>query len=128
MWRKTFTSGTTIRFITTCTYFILSFIFGIVDISNFFINLVKCQKFDFRKMLELHYRTEGVALSLSLSAISHGPPLSLELSILTDYMLTMLVYSSVYCLVDRSTNPHAALSARVLYLGVLVHVAVGENK
>ena len=44
MWRKTFTSGTIIRFITTCTYFILSFIFGIVDISNFFINLVKVSK------------------------------------------------------------------------------------
>ena len=83
-------------------------------------------------MLELHYRTEGVALSLSLSlslsAISHGPPLSLEHSIMTDYMLTMSAYSSIYCLVDRSTNPHAALSARVLYLRVLAHVAVGENK
>ena len=44
MWRKTFTFGTIIRFITTCTYFILSFIFGIVDISNFFINLVKVSK------------------------------------------------------------------------------------
>ena len=62
---------------------------------------------------------EGVALSLSLSAISHGPTLSLELSIPTDYMLTVSAYSSVYCLVDRSTNPHAALSARVLYLRVL---------
>ena len=41
---KTFTSGTIIRFITTCTYFILSFIFGLVDISNFFINLVKVSK------------------------------------------------------------------------------------
>ena len=81
-------------------------------------------------MLELHYRTEGVALSLSLplSVISHGPPLSLELSIPTDYMLTVSVYRSVYCLVDRSTSPHAALSARVLYLHVLAHVAVGENK
>ena len=79
-------------------------------------------------MLALHYRTEGVALSLSLSAISHGPPLSLELSIPTDYTLTVSVYSSVYCLVDRSTNPHATLSARVLYLRVLAHVAVGENK
>ena len=81
-------------------------------------------------MLELHYRTEGVALSLSLSlaAISHGPPLSLELSIPMDYMLTVSAYSSVYCLVDWSTNPHAALSARVLYLRVLAHVAVGENK
>ena len=44
MWRKTFTSGMIIRFITTSTYFILSFIFGIVDISNFFINLVKVSK------------------------------------------------------------------------------------
>ena len=44
MWRKSFTSGKIIRFITTCTYFILSFIFGIVDISNFFINLVKVSK------------------------------------------------------------------------------------
>ena len=67
---------------------------------------------------------EGVALSLS----AHGPPLSLELSIPMDYMLTVSAYSSVYCLVDRSTNPHAALSARVLYLRVLAHVAVGENK
>ena len=49
MWRKTFTSGMIIRFITTCTYFILSFLFGIVDISNFFINLVKVQKFDLKK-------------------------------------------------------------------------------
>ena len=79
-------------------------------------------------MLELQYRTEGVVLSLSLSAISHGPPLSLELSISTDYMLTVSAYSSVYCLVDRSTNPYAALSARVLYLGVLAHVAVDESK
>ena len=79
-------------------------------------------------MLELHYRTEGVALSLSLSAISHRPPLSLELSIPTDYTLTVSAYSSVYCLVDRSTSSHAALSARVLYLRVLAHVAVGENK
>ena len=70
MWRKTFTSGTIIRFITTCTYFILSFIFGIVDISNFFINLVKVSKVWLKKMLELHYRTEGVALSLSLSLLS----------------------------------------------------------
>ena len=77
-------------------------------------------------MLALHYRTEGVALALS--AISHGPPLSLELSIPTDYMLTVSVYSSVYCSVDRSTSPHAALSARVLYLRVLAHVEVGENK
>ena len=77
-------------------------------------------------MLALHYRTEGVALSLS--AISHGPPLSLELSIPRDYTVTVSAYSSVYCLVDRSTNPHAVLSARVLYLGVLAHVAVGENK
>ena len=77
-------------------------------------------------MLELHYRTKGVALSLS--SISHGPPLSLELSIPMDYTLTMSVYSSVYCLVDRSTSPHAALSARLLYLHVLAHVAVGENK
>ena len=77
-------------------------------------------------MLELHYRTEGVALSLS--AISHGPLLSHEHSIPTDYTLTVLAYSSVYCLVDRSTSPHAALSARVLYLRVLAHVAVGENK
>ena len=65
MWRKTFTPGTIIRFITTCTYFIRSFIFGIVDISNFFINLVKVSKVWLKKMLELHYRTEGVALSLS---------------------------------------------------------------
>ena len=81
-------------------------------------------------MLELHYRMKGVALSisLSLSAISHGLPLSLELCIPTDYTLTVSVYRSVYCLVDRSTNPHAALSARVLYLRVLAHVAVGENK
>ena len=79
-------------------------------------------------MLELHYRTEGVALSLSLSLISHGPPFSLELYIPTDYTLTVSAYSSVYCLVDRSTNAHAVLSARVLYLGVLAHVAVGENK
>ena len=79
-------------------------------------------------MLELLYRTEGVALSLSLSAISHGPPLSLELSMPTDYTLTMSVHSSVYCLVDWSTSPNAALSGRVLYLGVLAHVAVGENK
>ena len=128
MWRKTFTSGTIIRFITTCTYFILSFIFGIVDISNFFINLVKVSKVWFKKMLALHYRTEGVAISLSLSAISHGPPLSLELSIPMDYTLTVSAYSSVYCLVDRSTNPHAALSARVLCLRVVAHVAVGENK
>ena len=77
--------------------------------------------------MALHYRTEGVALSLSL-LVSHGPPLSLELSITTDYTLTVSAYSSVYCLVDRSTNPHAALSARVLYIGVLAHVAVGENK
>ena len=77
-------------------------------------------------MLALHYRMEGVALSLS--AISHRPPLSLELSIPTDYTLTVSAYSSVYCLADRSTNPHAALSARVLYLRVLAHVAVGENK
>ena len=41
---KTFTSGTIIIFITTCTYFILSFIFDIVDINNFFINLVKVSK------------------------------------------------------------------------------------
>ena len=79
-------------------------------------------------MLELHYRTEGVALSLSVCAISHGPPLSHEHSIPTDYTLTVSAYSSVYCLVDRSTSPHAALSARVLYLRVLAHVAVGENK
>ena len=78
-------------------------------------------------MLELHYRTEGVALYLSLCYLSRAP-LSLELSIPTDYTLTVSAYSSVYCLVDRSTNPHAALSARVLYLGVLAHVAVGENK
>ena len=51
MWRKTFTSGTIIRFITTCTYFILSFIFGIADISNFFINLVKVSKVWLKKML-----------------------------------------------------------------------------
>ena len=80
-------------------------------------------------MLELHYQMEGVALSLSLLlCISHVPPLSLELSILTDYTLTMSAYSSLYCLIDRSTNPHAALSARVMYLRVLAHVAVGENK
>ena len=84
------------------------------------------QKFDFNKLLALHYRTEGVALSLS--AISHGPPLSLELSIPMDYMLTVSAYSSIYYLVDWSTSPHAALSARVLYLRVLAHVAVGENK
>ena len=78
-------------------------------------------------MLELHYRTEGVALSLSLCYLSQAP-LSLELSIPTDYMLTVSAYSPVYCLVDRSTSPHAALSARVLYLRVLAHVAVGENK
>ena len=77
-------------------------------------------------MLVLHYRTEGVALSLS--TISLGPPLSLKLSIPTDYMLTVSAYSSVYFLVDRSTSPHAALSARVLYLRVLAHVEVGENK
>ena len=77
-------------------------------------------------MLALHYRTEGVALSLS--AISHGPPLSLELSIPTDFTVTVSVYSSVYCLVDWSTSPHATLSARVLYLRVLAHVVVGENK
>ena len=76
-------------------------------------------------MLELHYRTEGVALSLS--TISHGPPLSLKLSIPRDYTVTVSAYSS-YCLVDRSTSPHAFLSARVLYLRVLAHVAVGENK
>ena len=128
MWRKTFTYGTIIRFITTCTYFILSFIFGIVDISNFFINLVKVSKVGLKKMLALHYRMEGVAFSLSLSAISHGPPLSLEHSIRTDYMLTVSAYSSVYCLVDQSTSPHVALSAHVLYLSVLAHVAVGENK
>ena len=69
---------------------------------------------------------EGVALSLS--TISHGPPLSLKISIPRDYTVIVSVYSSVYCLVNRSTNPHAALSARVLYLGVLAHVAVGENK
>ena len=78
-------------------------------------------------MLELQYRTEGVSLSLSLSAISHGHPLSHEHSIPTDYMLTVSAYSSVYCLVDRSTNPHVVLSARVLYLCVLAHVAVGEK-
>ena len=75
---------------------------------------------------------EGVALSLSLSlslsAMSHGPPLSLELSIPMDYTLNVSAYSSIYCLVDQSGNPHAALSARVLYLGVLAHVEVGENK
>ena len=70
-----FTFGTIIRFITTCTYFILSFIFGIVDISNFFINLVKVSKFDFKKMLALHYRMEGVALSLSLLSLM-GLPLT----------------------------------------------------
>ena len=79
-------------------------------------------------MLELHYRTEGVALPLSLSAISHGPPLSLEHSIPMDYTLTVSAYNSVYCLVDGSTSPHAALSACILYLHVLAHVAVGENK
>ena len=79
-------------------------------------------------MLALHYRTEGVALSLSLFAISHGPPLSLELSIPMDYTLIVSAYSSIYCLVDQSTSPHDALSARVLYLHVLAHVAVGENK
>ena len=79
-------------------------------------------------MLKLHYRTKGVALSLSLSAISHGPPLSLELSIPMDYTLIVSAYSSVYYLVDRSTSLHAALSARVLYRRVLAHVEVGENK
>ena len=77
-------------------------------------------------MLELHYRTEGVALSLS--TISHGPPLSLELSVPRDYTVTVSAYSFVYCLVDQSTSPHTALLARVLYLRVLAHVAVGENK
>ena len=77
-------------------------------------------------MLELHFRTEGVALSLS--AISRGPPLSHEHSIPTDYTLNVSAYSSVYCLVDWSTSPHAALSARVPYLRVLAHVAMGENK
>ena len=43
-------------------------------------------------------------------------------------MVTVLAYSFVYCLVDWLTSPHAALSARVLYLRVLAHVAVGENK
>ena len=43
-------------------------------------------------------------------------------------MVTVSAYSSVYCLVDWSTSPHAALSARVLYLRVLARVAVGENK
>ena len=74
------------------------------------------------------YEHRPMGLSLSLSAISHGPPLSLKLFIPMDYTLTVSAYSSVYCLVDRSTNPHAALSARVLYLRVLAHVAVGENK
>ena len=133
MWRKTFTSGTIIRFITTCTYFILSFIFGIVDISNFFITWSKFQKFDLKKCWNyIIERREllflSLSLSLSLCAIFHGPPLSLELSIPTDYTLTVSAYSSVYCLVDRSTNPHAALSSRVLYLRVLAHVEVGENK
>ena len=77
-------------------------------------------------MLELHYRTEGVALSLSLLSLTGLP--SHSNNIPTDYTLTVSVYSSVYCLVDRSTSPHAALSARVLYLRVLAHVAVGENK
>ena len=127
MWRKIFTSGTIIRFITTCTYFILSFIFGIVDISNFFINLVKVLKVWLKKNVGTTL-SNGGSSSFSLSAISHGPPLSLKLSIPTDCMLTVLAYSSVYCLVDRSTSPHAALSARVLYLRVLAHVVVGENK
>ena len=77
-------------------------------------------------MLAPHYRMEGVALSLS--TISHGHPLSLELSIPTDDTLILSPRSSVYCLVDRSTSPHAALSSRVLYLRVLAHVAVGETK
>ena len=78
-------------------------------------------------MFELHYQTEGVALSLSLRYLSR-PPLSLEHSIPRDYMVTVSAYSFVYCLVDRSTSPHAALSARVLYLRVLTHVSVGEYK
>ena len=78
-------------------------------------------------MLELHYRTEGVALSLSLCHLSRASPLTRTLY--TDGLYTHCVrYSSVYCLVDRSTNPQAALSARVLYLCVLVHVAVDEIK
>ena len=127
MWRKTFTSGKIIRFITTCTYFILSFIFGIVDISNFFINLVKVSKVWLLKNVGTTL-SNGRSSSFSLSAISHGPPLSHGHSIPTDYTLIVSAYSSIYCLVDRSTSPQAALSARVLYLRVLGHVAVGENK
>ena len=85
------------------------------------------EKFDFKRNVGTTL-SNGGSSSFSLSAISHGPPLSLELSIPTEYTLTVSAYSSVYCLVDRSTNPHAALSARVLYLRVLAHVAVGENK
>ena len=46
---------------------------------------------------------EGVALSLSLSAISHGPPLSHEHSIPTDYTLTILVYSSIFVWLTSQT-------------------------
>ena len=78
-------------------------------------------------MLELHYQTEGVALSLSLCYLSRASPLTRTLY--TDGLYAhCAAYSSVYCLVDRSTSPHAALSACVLYLRVLAHVAVGENK
>ena len=78
-------------------------------------------------MLELHYRTEGVALSVSLCYLSRASPLTRTLYT-TDYTLTVSAYSFVYCLVDRPTSPHAALSARVMYIRVLAHVAVGENK
>ena len=73
MWRKTFTSGMIIRFITTCTYFILSFIFGIVDISNFFINLVKISKVWLKKNVGTTLSNEGVALSLSLLSLTGLP-------------------------------------------------------
>ena len=89
------------------------------------------EKFDFKKNVVTTLSNGGsssFSLSLSLSAISHGPPLSLELSIPMDYTLTVSAYSSIYCLVDRSTSPHAALSAHVMYLHVLAHVAVDENK
>ena len=72
MWRKTFTSGMIIRFITTCTYFILSFIFGIVDISNFFINLVKVSKVWLKKNVGTTLWNGGSS-SLSLLSLTGLP-------------------------------------------------------
>ena len=75
MWRKTFTSGKIIRFITTCTYFILSFIFGVVDISNFFINLVKVSKVWLKKNV-VTTLSNGGSSSFSLCYLSRASPLT----------------------------------------------------